>query len=173
MNLTCPLFLWGFMGSGKSFYGRRIAREWQLPFYETDLAVEATTGMSIPEIFAKEGEKAFRSYEQHALLAVDSSQPAIIATGGGTPCFYDNAAWMKNHGLTLYLHLPVEALVTRLLHSHAKRPLLPENNEKELRIHVEQLLQLREKIYRQAHLCVDATRLTPDYLENVLRLLPF
>ena len=163
MRLQRPLFLWGFMGAGKSSHGRELARAWGLPFYETDQLIVESCGYSIAEIFAAKGEEGFRVEEQRILHSLDLSRPAIVATGGGTPCFADNAHWMREHGVTVYISLPVNSLVERML---------PEKERGALQEHVAALLAEREKIYRQAHIAVDGHILSTLYLENILSALP-
>ena len=172
MRLQRPLFLWGFMGAGKSSHGRELARAWGVPLYETDQLIVESCGLSIAEIFAAKREEGFRVEEQRILHALDLSRPAIVATGGGTPCFADNAHWMREHGVTVYISLPVNSLVERILHSRITRPLLPEKERGALQEHVATLLAEREKIYRQAHIAVDGHILSTVYLENILSALP-
>ena len=172
MVLQRPLFPWGFMGSGKSSHGREIARAWKLPFYETDQLVVERVGLSIAEIFTTQGEAGFRRAEQSVLHSLDLSTPSVIATGGGMPCFEDNAHWMRERGLTVYISLPVNTLVDRILQSRTTRPLLPEKKREALYEHVTHLLAEREASYCQAHLAIDGHLLNVAYLENILRVLP-
>lgn len=165
--LQTPLYLWGFMGSGKSALARRLAREWGILFYETDAMVEALAAETIPNIFRDEGELQFRSYEREVLHSIPTNEPTIVATGGGLPCFEDNAEWMLQHGLTLFLSLSTEQLAARLERSHTSRPLLQEKRGSELRIHIQQMLELREPIYRRAHIAIDASLASPEYLYNI------
>ena len=166
--LQTPLYLWGFMGSGKSALGRRLAREWALPFYETDAMVEVRAAETISNIFRDKGEPQFRSYECEVLHSIPTNEPAIVATGGGLPCFEDNAEWMLQHGLTLFLALSTEELAARLERSHTPRPLLREKRGNELRSHIQQMLELREPIYRKAHIAIDANLASPEYLYSIL-----
>jgi len=93
-------YLIGFMGSGKSFLGRRLANALQLPFLDLDDYLEEWSGRSIPRIFEESGEEAFRKLESEALRDTARLPSAVIACGGGTPCFGDNMAWMNAHGIT-------------------------------------------------------------------------
>ena len=165
--LHTPMYLWGFMGCGKSSLGRSLAQQWDIPFYETDALVEELVGESIPSIFQKQGELAFRHYEREVLYSIPTNTSAIVATGGGLPCFEDNAQWMRLNGFTIYLSLSYEELSARLERSSTKRPLLQEKQGVELRILVEELLLQRELIYRRAHLAIDANLASPEYLKNL------
>ena len=166
--LQTPIYLWGFMGSGKSALGRRLAHEWGVLFYETDAMVEALAAETISNIFRNKGEQQFRVYEREVLYSIPTNTPAIVATGGGLPCFEDNAQWMLQHGLTLFLALSTEELAARLERSHTARPLLQEKRGSELRSHIQQMLEVREPIYRKAHIAIDANLASPEYLYNIL-----
>ncbi len=155
------------MGSGKSSLGRSLALRYELPFYETDAMVESHVGESITSIFQNEGEAAFRCYEQEILHSIPTNTPSIVATGGGLPCFSDNAQWMRAHGFTLYLSLTVKDLTARLAHSHTQRPLLQGKHGASLQAYIAALLAQREPIYRQAHLSIDGNFASPEYLQEL------
>jgi len=119
-------YLWGYMGSGKSSLGRAVARKLNLEFKDLDLVIAQESGMSIPEFMQQRGELAFRKLERQ-LLIEHQGFDGILSCGGGTPCYYDNADWMVEHGQTIYLSASVSWLHQRLEASRArgtKRPLL-------------------------------------------------
>jgi shikimate kinase len=145
------IFLVGFMGSGKSYWGSRLAKSLAWEFVDLDTLIEQKTGLSIPEIFAIHGEDGFRQQEQNCLHSLaERLKPAVIATGGGTPCFFDNMDWMNKHGITLWLNTPVDTLVERLWPERHKRPLLAQIPESDFTAFITERLDLRRVWYQKA-----------------------
>lgn len=144
------IFLIGFMGSGKSFTGKQLSRLLEIPFIDLDDYIEEQAGKSIKQIFETEGEHAFRDRERRALHDMIQYERAVIACGGGTPCFGDNMAWMNRNGLTVYLKAPVDLLARRLEPETAHRPLLKGLDADELRRFIRQRLRRRAPYYEQA-----------------------
>jgi shikimate kinase len=151
------LFLLGFMGAGKSYWGQKLALERGLPFYDLDQFIENQTGKTIPEIFESMGSHAFRQMEATQLRALEHLPPGIVAVGGGTPCFYDNMEWMNAQGLTVYIKVPVPVLLARLEKETAQRPVLAGKLGAELEQFVVQLLGERTVYYEQADLVLEVT----------------
>ncbi len=157
------VFLVGFMGSGKSTWGRKIATRLDANFVDLDRLIELESGQSIPEMFAAYGESGFREREAEILRALPSksgnysdSKPTIVATGGGTPCFHQNMSWMNEHGVTVYLNLSPRALWDRLRHSDpAKRPLISKFDESQLLHYIEEKSKERAPFYNNATFVVD------------------
>lgn len=169
------IYLIGFMGSGKSFTGRRLAGELELPFIDLDDYLEEKAGRTIFRIFEEEGEAVFRKMEAAALRETERFSAAVIACGGGTPCFGDNMEWMNAHGLTIYLKTPVELLLDRLISETAHRPLLRGLDRAGLRRYIEEKLAQRGPYYRRASVIVhqaagssdDLVRELIDHLEDI------
>jgi shikimate kinase len=120
-------FLNGFMGSGKSHWGRRWGKLFNLDFYDLDSVIEIQEGKTIRQIFETEGEKAFRLKESKALSGLCARENVIIACGGGTPCFHHNMRLMDKAGITIFLKAPVADLVARLIPELEHRPVLHGN----------------------------------------------
>src|SRR5437773_11285939 len=97
------IFLMGFMGSGKTFFGKQLAQLLNYEFIDLDELIGKNEGATIAEIFFSKGEAYFRSKESSLLKSLSQNENAVIATGGGTPCFHDNMKWMNEHGITVYL----------------------------------------------------------------------
>ena len=97
------VFLVGFMGSGKTTIGKKLANYLKCDFIDLDKLIEAKVGMSIVEYFELYGESAFSDLEREVLQKTDFPENVIIATGGGAPCFGDNMSWMNENGLVAYL----------------------------------------------------------------------
>ena len=113
-NSRMKFFLIGFMGCGKTFVGKRIAQELDIPFYDLDEYISEKENMSISEIFEKKGEDYFRQVERMCLRDFGIIGDAVIACGGGTPCYFDNLEWINETGTSIYLQTPVELLAKRL-----------------------------------------------------------
>ena len=141
----------GFMGSGKSYVGRRLAEYMEAAFFDLDQLIEEHVGQEIRAIFETQGEEAFRQAERQALHHTTNLPDGIIATGGGTPCFFDNMQWMNQSGLTVFLNAPVEVLWDRLHKQQAHRPIIRSLNEEELLNKIQELLSYRLSHYQQAH----------------------
>ncbi len=140
----------GFSGAGKSTIGKRLADKLGMTFIDLDLYIEEKYRTSIPLLFQRYGEPAFRTLEQAALREVLGCDNAVIATGGGTPCHGDAMALINAHAKSIYLKLTEDQLVNHLLHSKKKRPLTNLLNKSELREYVRKKLAEREPFYLQA-----------------------
>ncbi len=164
-----PLFLIGFMGSGKSTLGRHLARELGWTFIDLDDFIETRENASITRLFAAHGENGFREMERRALAEVVKMQKVVVATGGGTPCFFNNMELMNRAGTTLYLQLSPAALVRRLLPGQAHRPLIADKTPDELLQFITQKLKEREPWYQQAKITADAELLSPEAYVHILK----
>ena len=171
------IFLIGFMGSGKSWWAHRLAERLGVPHYDLDAAVSGEEGMDIPDIFREKGEDYFRIAERAALerlvasippAAGDSRWSAVIACGGGTPCFLDTMDWMNSHGLTVWLNPPVAQLAERLLTETASRPLLAGKTGADLVELIDHLMEERRSYYEKAHIEVKNTHLALDEFVNII-----
>jgi len=163
------ILLIGFMGSGKTTLGSRLARSLNYEFVDMDQLIEETAGLSIPGIFKEHGEGMFRKWEQKILDELSKREGLVISTGGGAPCLGNMMDQMKQCGTTIYIYLSPETLHSRLLKSRTERPLLKDKSESELMVYIKKLLEEREPYYKQASLIVDGEKLTVDTLTKVLR----
>ncbi|MFM6923940.1 MAG: shikimate kinase [Ferruginibacter sp.] len=152
-------FLIGFMGSGKTYWGKIWAQENNLNFYDLDEMVENKEGRSIAAIFEKEGESYFRKIETELLHSFSDKDNCIISCGGGTACFHDNMVWMNEHGTTVYLAASPTYILSRVKEEKDKRPLINKMNEAELLFFIEQKLNEREPFYNQAKLILPVDEL--------------
>lgn len=140
----------GFPGAGKSTIGKRLAEKLDMTFVDLDLYVEEKYHTAIPLLFQRYGESAFRTLESVALEEVLTIKNAVIAVGGGTPCFHDNMTKINANAFSIYLQLNENEIVDHLLHSKKKRPLTNHLSEPELREYVHKTLAIREPFYLQA-----------------------
>jgi shikimate kinase len=156
-------FLIGFMGAGKSYWGKRWAQATGLGFVELDSLIESRLGQPITEVFAKQGESFFRQQESTALKACTQDN-CIVASGGGTACFFDNIEWMNAHGTTVYLQASPQILARRLVGEKAQRPLLQQVGDAELESFIAHKLAERVPYYQRAGLVLPVETLSDDSL---------
>lgn len=145
------IFLIGMMGSGKSYWAKKIAKWNKCVGYDLDDLIEMNEEKTIPEIFSEDGEDDFRKTEAKILRWFREKKKFVIATGGGTPCFHDNMHWMKKEGVVIWLDESVEVIVSRLNIEKEKRPLIANLNEAEIAKFIQEKLVERNPIYQQAH----------------------
>ncbi|MCS6933829.1 MAG: hypothetical protein NZM35_01585 [Chitinophagales bacterium] len=159
------VYLIGFMGAGKTTLGQELARKLNVSFCDTDLLVCRDTGYeSISDLIASRGMDFFRLAERDALRKT-GRDCGVVATGGGTPCYFDNLEWMLQSGVVVYVCMDVDALFLRLSNTNlATRPLLAGKNENELRMYIYDTLAAREQYYLRAHITYEPLRETLDHL---------
>src|SRR5690606_8812902 len=163
-----PIFLLGFMGSGKTTWGKKLANHLNKEFIDLDHYIVERVGMSIPEYFQQHGEAAFRALESEVLKEMEGKS-AIISTGGGSPCYFDNMTWIKDNGLSIYLYLTPKALFSRLEKSNiAKRPALKGLTGEHLLAFIEEKLTERSPYYDQAHIKVDQLNISLEGLSQLI-----
>jgi len=157
------------MGSGKTTLGKETAYLLQMPFVDLDAYIETKEKKTIEEIFANEGERAFREKEKIYLKDLVQLQiPNMSALGGGTVCSDENIQLVKNKGLLIYLELSQKDLAERLKKEKEKRPILKNVSDKELPEAIAGILKLRKKYYEQAHIKINALHLTASQLLNAI-----
>src|SRR5579872_5837104 len=164
------IFLIGFMGSGKTTLGRKLAARMQYEFIDLDHKLEQQVELSIAEYFSFFGEDSFRKKESEVLKKTTYPENVVISTGGGLPCYFDNMEWMKANGTVVYLKLAPKTLADRLENGKEERPLLQDKHGDELVVFIEQKLAEREKFYLQANIIADGLSLTAEKLEDILGL---
>ncbi|MGZ3753467.1 MAG: shikimate kinase [Mucilaginibacter sp.] len=164
------IFLIGFMGSGKTTLGRKLAGRTEYEFVDLDHKLEQQVELSIAEYFSFFGEDSFRKLESEVLKKTIYPENVIISTGGGLPCFFDNMDWMKANGKVVYIKLTPKTLADRLESGKEERPLLQDKHGDELVAFIEQKLGERESFYSQANIIVDGLSLTAEKLEQILEI---
>ncbi len=132
----------GFMASGKSTIGKLLAKKIGYSFVDLDTLIEEYAGMSIPDIFSREGEEAFRRYESICLSRLKDGERVVIATGGGAPITRENRPFFTDEAYTFFLEVPLAEVLKRTEGSD-NRPLL-----KMPKARIEELYRMRLPIYR-------------------------
>lgn len=163
------IYLIGFMGSGKTKNGKRLAAKTQMQFLDLDEVIAESAGLSINEIFSTHGENYFRELESALLKNTSTIDHTIIACGGGTPCYFDNMEWILANGKCIYLFAPVEILFGRLREKKEKRPLLRNMDDAALRVYIETKLTVRVPFYQKANAMVDTS--LPDKDDMLVKLI--
>lgn len=118
------IILTGFMGTGKTTLGRHLAKVLNYDFVDTDQQIEAQTGQSIADIFANEGEAAFRQLETRLVKNLATEHELVIATGGGLVLNPLNVILLEKSGLIVCLTAPPEEILARVSRQQHIRPLL-------------------------------------------------
>jgi shikimate kinase len=157
------------MGSGKTTQGKRIAKMMGYDFLDMDEWISEKEACSVPEIFEKLGEKYFREKETAAIQSMSTLQKVVIATGGGAPCYADNMELLKHSGLTIYLKLSPEALLSRLVNSKTRRPLLANKSEEEMLQTIKNLLEERDSYYSKADMIIDGLERVEERVVNAIQ----
>ena len=154
-----PIFLIGYMGSGKSTMGRSLSALLNIDLIDLDHYIEARYHQSVRDIFASRGEETFRIIEKNVLHEVGEFENVIIACGGGTPCYFDNMDYMNKKGITIYLNASHEALLRRLSlpKAKAKRPIIADKSNEELAIFITEAIEKRLPHYSKAKLHFDSS----------------
>ncbi len=144
-------FLVGYMASGKTYRGLRMAEELGVRFIDLDAYIVNREHRSIAEIFAAEGENGFRKLETRYLYEVcELYEDFLLSTGGGTPCFNSNMDYMNGCGQTFFLNTDIDTIVERLIRGRYKRPIVKALKNEEIRDFVCQHLKERLPFYQQA-----------------------
>jgi len=163
------IFILGFMGCGKTTQGKRLAKNLNYKFIDLDQWIENRTELTVAEIFAQQGEEAFREMETEAIKALGKEENVVISTGGGAPCHDNNMELIKASGLSIYLKLSPKALANRLTYSKTQRPLLAGKRQEELVPLIEMMLSERIPVYESADIIIDGLDNIDDRLGKAVR----
>lgn len=159
------IFLIGFMGSGKSHWGRLLSGKLNLSFFDLDEEITLNQGKSINELFEERTEEHFRLLEKEVLHFVTESHDSfVMACGGGAPCFFNNIEYMNRSGTTVWLNPPFETLLERLTKEKANRPLIKDVPDKKIRNVIFKKLSDRKIYYEQANVILDEVDLDIENL---------
>lgn len=142
----------GFMGSGKTTLAKALSDGLGYTFFDLDKIIEEKENCTIAEIFATKGETYFRKMERYILTdLLTNNKNYVLATGGGTACFFDNMENINKHCISLYLKMSADTLFDRLKDERSHRPLIKNFNDRELKQFIRNTLIEREPYYLKAH----------------------
>lgn len=161
------IFLVGFMGTGKTHWGKIWADHLQFSFIDLDELIEGEEGLSVHEIFLKNGEDHFRRTEAVVLRRLGQKANSVVACGGGTPCFFDNMNWMNTYGTTVFLRARTSFIVENIKKQDGKRPLVNGMNDEELFFFIESKQKEREVHYSKATIIIDAEEAGINSLDHL------
>jgi shikimate kinase len=160
------LYLVGFMGVGKSVFGRKAARELGLRFIDSDHQIEREQGKKIPEIFADEGESYFRSLERQFIESGHPEMGCVVSCGGGLVVEHGMKELLKQKGVVICLFASAESIIERTSRNK-NRPLL---NVDDPAAKVRALLKEREPIYMDSGACISTEgRTVPEVVRHMIR----
>ncbi len=162
------VFIVGYMLSGKSTIGKRLAKLLNYTFIDTDKEIENQYKLSVNDIFKKYGEEVFRVLEKKILENIGEKDNIVVSTGGGLVCFNDNMQWVKANGVSIYLKLSPAAILSRHKISKRVRPLLRDKTDEEALEYITKTLEEREKYYTQADYCFDALNLKAEEIIKII-----
>jgi len=145
MNKT-NIILTGFMGTGKSTLGRLLAERLDYRFVDTDQLIEEQIGQSIADLFAQQGEGAFRNLEARLVQDLSQKRELVIATGGGLVLNPDNVTVLSQTGRIFCLTATPEEILERISSQQHIRPLLQDPDPL---ARITELLEQRDASYRQ------------------------
>jgi shikimate kinase len=162
------IVLVGLMGAGKTCIGKRLAQDLGLPFVDADHEIEEAAGCTIPEIFAKHGEAAFRDGERRVIARLLDNPPHVLATGGGAFIDPTTRAKIAEKGVSIWLRASIDILMRRTARRN-NRPLLKKGSRRET---LERLIEERYPVYAEADITVDSADAPPEVtVERVMTAL--
>ncbi|GAB2825874.1 shikimate kinase [Ferruginibacter profundus] len=162
------IFLVGFMGNGKTHWGKLWAAESGHEFFDLDHVIEKEEQKTIAAIFEQNGEAYFREKETETLKTFANKTNCIIACGGGTPCFNNNMQWMNEHGTTVYLAATPADIFKRVIGEQTKRPLIKNLSAGDLMRFIEKKLQERAPVYNTAKIILPVTEINAATINSLL-----
>ncbi|NCI46056.1 shikimate kinase [Sediminibacterium soli] len=144
------LFLLGMMGTGKTYWAKKLAKKWKTGCYDLDFLIASHEEKSIGELFSEDGEDYFRKSEAKVLRWFAEKKNFVLAVGGGTPFYHENMNWMNKHGVTVWIDEPVPVLFERLKAERAHRPAIKELDDAGLLQFIQAKLLQRMPFYEKA-----------------------
>lgn len=163
------IFLIGMMGSGKSYWCKKLANKIKSGAYDLDYLIETMEEQTIAEIFAEHSEEYFRKAEAKMLRWFAEKKSFVLATGGGTPCFHENMQWMNKHGVTIWIDEPIEVLAERLIKEKDHRPLIKSLSDNELHNFLSKKLEERTPFYSQATYHLKGNKISDRSFAEILQ----
>jgi shikimate kinase len=158
------IYLIGFMGSGKTYWGKKLSEKLQLPFFDSDEQIVNSEGKSVNDIFEQNGEEYFRLKEKGILhIITESHSSFVMACGGGSPCYFNNIDYMNKSGTTVWLNTPLSILFQRLVQEKNERPLVKKLTDDQLRSFITKKFADRKIYYEQAEVVIDDEEISLDH----------
>lgn len=163
------IFLIGFMGSGKTYFGKKLSQKINLPFFDLDELIEQHEQKSIVELFDSKGENYFRTIEKNILHDfAEANESFVLSTGGGTPCFFDSINYMNLCGISIWINTPTDILFDRLSKGKSKRPLIKNLTPSQLKVFINSKIAERKLVYEKANYVINESDI--DF-EKIVKLI--
>lgn len=159
-----PIFLVGFMGTGKSAVSKLLSKRLSLPFVDLDDKIEEDTNMKIVDIFSQHGEKYFRECERNALLSVCNDTNCVVSCGGGIVLDDKNIEDMEKNGIAICLDASPKVIHERTKY-HSHRPLLNVADPLEK---ITDLLSKRQKHYEKINFHINTDNINQDEVVDII-----
>ncbi len=156
------VYLVGFMGTGKSTVGARLAELLGWNFIDLDEAIERRAGTPITQIFSLQGEACFRALEREELQRASVQKHTVVAVGGGAFCSSENQEIITATGISVWLDAPVELIFARCYDAGDERPLFATMLE------MAELMERRRRFYEKAQLRVEVGGMGAEDLARVI-----
>lgn len=154
-----PIFIIGYMASGKTTFGKALARHINLRHIDLDFYIEQRFHTTVKQLFATRGEAEFRRIEGNLLREVGEFSDVIISCGGGTPCFSDNMEYMNSRGTTICLQATDDVIADRIIEAGDKRPLMAGKSREEILSTIRTHSEQRSPYYNQAQIFISGNSL--------------
>jgi shikimate kinase len=171
--MTKPIALLGLPGCGKTYWGKKLAKELEIQHYDLDELIARQSGLSIPQIFHEGGEALFRSIESSTLFELCHNQKKekfVLSLGGGTPAFNSNMALVNQHFITIYLNVSISAVIKQLREDKTShRPLVKKSKPEELKDYMCSLFNERQTAYLQADYLLKEDEITLNNFKKILK----
>ncbi len=167
------IVLLGYMASGKSSIGKKLAKKLNLSFEDLDNLISKNEKLSIPEIFEKKGEIYFRKIESEALQKfLKNEHNFVLAVGGGTPCYGNNLDYIKKYTTSVYLNASIKTIYKNLskVKNKDKRPLVSKVKTEDLQEFIAKHLFERRPFYETAHLTINIDHKTQKEITEEISL---
>jgi shikimate kinase len=162
LSVPKTIVLIGMMGAGKTCIGRKLAERLGLPFIDADQEIADAAGCSIPDIFARHGEAAFREGERRVIGRLLDEPVHILATGGGAFISEQTRAKIRDKAISVWLRADIDLLLRRVARRN-NRPLLQQGDPREV---LEKLMAERYPVYAEADIIVDSMDGPRDTMVN-------
>lgn len=162
------IFLIGFMGSGKTYWGKLWAAKSSLQFFDLDEVIEQEDGKTVAAIFEQNGEAYFRQKETEILKTFAQKDNCIIACGGGTACFNNNMQWMNENGTTVYLLASANEIFNRIITEQEKRPLIKDFSPEDLLLFIKNKIEERTTFYSQAKIILPVATIELTTINTII-----
>ena len=162
------IVLLGYMGSGKTTIGKKLAKKLEINFIDLDDYIEEQEGSSINKIFSDKGEIYFRKLEHRSLQKLlDKNDSFVLSIGGGTPCYANNIELINKSSFSIYLKTSIKDLYKRLVKRRSKRPLIKDLKKDDLYEFIAKHLFERAPYYEKAQLIISTDKKESEIIDEI------